>query len=76
MKQYDELKQQKETAPRLSALTDADAVLAAELLERYRTGKSRLDSRLCDEAEWWQSRCSGVPAGNTRRGTPPVSAWL
>lgn len=76
MKQYDELKQQKETAPRLSALTDADAVLAAELLERYRTGKSRLDNRLCDEAEWWQSRCSGVPAGNTRRGTPPVSAWL
>ncbi len=57
-------------------LTDADAKAAAEVLERYRAGKSRLDSRICDEAAWWQSRHGGVPAGDSRRGVPPVSAWL
>ena len=56
-------------------LTDADALAAAEVLSRYRAGKARLDSRICDEAAWWQNRHS-VPAGDTRRGTAPVSAWL
>ncbi len=57
-------------------LTDTDAKLAGEILERYRAGKSRLDARMTDEALWWQSRCGGVPAGNTRQGAAPVSAWL
>lgn len=66
----------KETEKQVLVLTDADASAAAEVLERYRAGKARLDSRICDEAAWWQSRHGGVPAGNTRRGVPPVSAWL
>ena len=66
----------KQTEKQVPVLTDADAKAAAEILERYRAGKSRLDSRICDEALWWQSRHGGVPAGNTRRGVPPVSAWL
>ena len=57
-------------------LTDTDAKLAGEILERYRVGKSRLDARMTDEARWWQSRHGGVPAGNTRQGVAPVSAWL
>ena len=57
-------------------LTDTDAKLAGEVLERYRAGKSRLDARMTDEALWWQARCGGVPAGNTRQGAAPVSAWL
>ncbi len=58
------------------ALTDADAKLAAEVLERYRAGKNRLDNRISEEALWWQSRHGGVPAGHTGKGIPPVSAWL
>ena len=57
-------------------LTDADAVMASELLSRYRAGKSRLDSRICEEAVWWRSRHGGQPAGDSRRGIRPVSAWL
>ena len=57
-------------------LTDADVKAAAEILNRYRAGKSRLDSRLCEEAVWWRSRHGGAPAGDTRRGVKPVSAWL
>ena len=60
----------------LPILTDTDAKLAGEVLERYRAGKSRLDARMTDEALWWQARCGGVPAGNTRQGAAPVSAWL
>ena len=56
-------------------VTDADVAVACEVLDRYRAGKSRLDSRLCDEAAWWQSRHS-APAGNTGKGASPVSAWL
>lgn len=56
-------------------LTDADAAMASELLSRYRAGKSRLDHRICEEAAWWRAR-HGQPAGDTRRGRPPVSAWL
>ncbi|MBR5124360.1 MAG: hypothetical protein IKU90_04440 [Clostridia bacterium] len=57
-------------------LTDADAAMASELLSRYRMGKTRLDSRICEEAAWWRARHGGQPAGDTRRGRPPVSAWL
>lgn len=58
-------------------LTDADVKAAAETLERYRAGKARLDSRICEEAVWWQSRHGGgAPAGSTQRGARPVSAWL
>lgn len=58
-------------------LTDADVKAAAEILNRYRAGKSRLDSRLCEEAVWWRTRHGGgAPAGDTRRGVKPVSAWL
>lgn len=58
-------------------LTDADVKLATELLDRYRTGKSRLDGRICDEAVWWQSRHgAGSQSGDTRHGARPVSAWL
>ena len=67
-------KQDKQNQPPL--LTDADARLASEVLERYRAGKNRLDNRICDEALWWQSRHGGLPAGHTGRGLPPVSAWL
>ncbi len=59
-----------------AALTDADAVAAAEVLSRYRAGKARLDSRICDEAAWWQKRHGGAPAGDIHRGGAPVSAWL
>lgn len=55
-------------------LTDADIKLAAETLDRYRTGKSRLDSRLCEEAAWWRSRHGGGTVAG--RGARPVSAWL
>ena len=65
-----------QTRPEVPVLTDVDAKLAGELLERYRAGKSKLDNRLADEAVWWQSRHGGVPAGNTRNGVAPVSAWL
>ena len=59
------------------SLTDADAKLAAEILNRYRAGKARLDGRICDEAVWWRARHGGgAPAGDTRRGVRPVSAWL
>ncbi len=58
-------------------LTHGDAVRAAEILSRYRAGKARLDGRLADEALWWQARHGGqIPAGDTRRGARPVSAWL
>ena len=58
-------------------VTDADVKIAAETLNRYRAGKSRLDSRLCEEAVWWRSRHGGgAPAGDSRRGVRPVSAWL
>ena len=66
----------KQSNHQAQALTDGDVKLAAETLERYRAGKSRLDNRICDEAVWWQSRCGGVSAGHTERGMPPVSAWL
>jgi len=60
-----------------AVLTDADVRLAAETLERYRAGKSRLDSRICEEAAWWRDRHGGrVPAGSTKQGIKPVSAWL
>ena len=72
MKQYED---QENISPSPSALTDADVRQAVQLLERYRAGKARLDSRLCDEAAWWRSRC-GAPEGNTRLGASPVSAWL
>ena len=55
-------------------VTDADIKLAAETLDRYRTGKSRLDSRLCEEAAWWRSRHGGGTVAG--RGARPVSAWL
>ncbi len=61
---------------------DAEVLLAAELLQRYRAGKSRLDARLCEEARWWQSRFGtdgstgeGVRS-NGHPGTRPSSAWL
>ena len=58
-------------------LTDADVQQATAILERYRAGKSCLDSRICEEATWWRDRHSGSnPAGNTKRGVKPVSAWL
>lgn len=58
-------------------LTDADVRRAAELLNRYRAGKSRLDSRLCEEGVWWRNRHGGgTPTGEIRRGVRPVSAWL
>ena len=57
-------------------LTDADVRLAAETLNRYREGKARLDSRLCEEALWWQSRHGGAVTGSSRHGIRPVSAWL
>ncbi len=61
-------------------LTDADVKVAAELLNRYRAGKSRMDARLCDEAVWWQSR-HGMDGtvGHHPDGQPgrkPSSAWL
>ena len=60
-----------------AVLTDADVRLAVETLERYRAGKSRLDSRICEEAAWWRDRHGGrVPAGSTKQGVKPVSAWL
>ena len=59
-----------------AAVTDADVRLAAETLSRYREGKARLDSRLCEEALWWQSRHGGGTVGSGRRGARPVSAWL
>ena len=65
-----------QTHPDVPVLTDTDAKLAGELLERYRAGKSKLEARLADEAVWWQSRHGGVPAGSTRNGVTPVSAWL
>ncbi len=67
---------EKEKNNAMLAMTDADAKLASEILERYRAGKSRLDARITDEAVWWQSRHGGVPAGNTRHGARPLSAWL
>ena len=66
--------QHQSSAPQ--AVTDADVKLAAELLDRYRAGKARLDHRISEEAAWWQTRHGGVAAGNTRRGAAPVSAWL
>lgn len=57
-------------------VTDADVKHAAETLNRYRAGKSRLDSRICEEAAWWRSRHGGVPLGNAQKGVRPVSAWL
>ncbi len=65
-----------QTRQGMPILTDTDAKLAGEILERYRAGKSRLDARITDEALWWQARCGGVPAGNTRQSAAPVSAWL
>ena len=59
-----------------AVLTDADAAMASELLSRYRAGKARLDSRICEEVVWWRARHGGQPAGDTRRGIRPVSAWL
>ena len=60
-----------------AVLTDADVKAAAEVLNRYRAGKARLDSRICEEAVWWRSRHGGgAPAGSTRQGVKPVSAWL
>ena len=67
---------QTETGKEMPVLTDVDAKLAGEVLERYRAGKSKLDTRLTDEALWWHARHGGVPAGNTRLGASPVSAWL
>ena len=55
-------------------VADADIKLAAETLDRYRTGKARLDSRLCEEAAWWRSRHGGGTVAG--RGARPVSAWL
>ncbi len=51
---------------------------ARELLDRYRAAKSRLDSRICEEMTWWQSRHSAAPAAIRRRGAGarPTSAWL
>ena len=67
------MKQTEKTAP---PLTDADAKAALAVLERYRAGKSRLDSRISDEAAWWQSRHGGGSGGSIRRDAAPVSAWL
>ena len=65
------------TAERVSpVVTDADAARASEILSRYRAGKARLDARICDEALWWSARHGGAPAGDTRTGARPVSAWL
>ena len=59
-----------------AVLTDADVRLAAEILERYRMGKARLDSRISEEAIWWRNRHGGASSGNTKQGVKPVSAWL
>ena len=59
-----------------AVLTDADVRIAAETLERYRAGKSRLDSRISEEAVWWRERHGGASAGSIKRGVKPVSAWL
>ena len=56
------------------ALGDADVKLAAETLERYRAGKSRLDSRISEESVWWRNRHGGAPSGDVKRGIKPVSA--
>ena len=63
-------------------LNDADVRIAAELLNRYRAGKSYLDTRLSGEALWWQSR-HGVEGGTDtarrpdgKAGSKPTSAWL
>ncbi len=65
-----------------ASLTDADVKIAAELLDRYRAGKSHTDARICNEALWWERRY-GVD-GTTDRGSrsdgeagpKPASAWL
>ncbi len=70
------------TKPVSQPLTDADARVATEILARYRTGKSRLDARLSEEALWWQERHAGdrrPPAAGGAGGHPatrPASAWL
>ncbi len=75
------MNQLKIQVPNTPALTDADIRYAAELLERYRAGKSRMDARLSDEALWWQSRHGTDGTVELRRpdghpGIKPTSAWL
>ncbi len=68
--------------PDTPVLTDADVKLAAEILNRYRAGKSRMDARLFDEALWWQNRHGVNGTSETARrndgqpGVRPTSAWL
>lgn len=54
-------------------ITAAEVLEAAERLRQYRAGKQRLETRLVDEALWWQSRYG--QDGAAGRGKP-VSAWL
>ena len=55
-----------------AVLTDADVRIAAETLERYRAGKSRLDSRISEEAVWWRERHGGASAGSIKRDRKSV----
>ncbi len=74
------MKQTQNQTPPAAVVTDADVKLAAELLNRYRAGKSRMDARLCEEAVWWQTRHRADGAAESRadggRGAKPHSAWL
>lgn len=50
---------------------------SCERLEAYRRGKSRLDARISDEVEWWQTRYAvGGKEGDSQKIPRPVSAWL
>ena len=61
---------------------DADVRIATEILNRYRAGKSRMDTRISGEMIWWQNRhgvdgstdASGRADG--QKGRAPTSAWL
>ena len=64
------------------ALSDADVRIATEILNRYRAGKSRMDSRISGELLWWQNRYgvdgTAEPVGRAdgQKGAKPTSAWL
>lgn len=56
---------------------EAEIRVASELLQRYREGKSHLDSRLANEMTWWQTRHGTEQLTTTAEaGARPVSAWL